>query len=1117
MDRSLYPEGVEVGSSDLVNTESTRAFHILRRHTDNTLTGVVSGLLVTVNDSNPSTIDIAAGTGYSPNGEFIEILSDISGVELADDADGVVNFVLAVYTETFDSLKPHETNGDSFPTRGNRSVRISVLTETAFNALPQTDTNLDNDSVDRSLIIAKVTGAGSGVSITSGDIELPSSLSGGVSAINTTRNITGVDIVRINVDTPTGSGTLFFNSSTSELEWTAPGDVSGNPVDVSSGGAFTLTSVPSNLTLVVLVTETDLPTSDQTDIIDVTNIYNQNIPRHTSVDLLHRSLVGSGIPTSSNPHGLTLDDLGVDVGNVEEHQSLFHDNGIHRDSNSNVLEPTVSTGSVPHSIDIISPLPGDRFYIDGRLYNSIANPSIGFDDVSQNKQGLYNIYALESETTISTLEKVLRIQYDNDSPPGPNDLATVVQLRDLSDSISSGTAEIRYTSSTDTLEFKAPGDVFGPAISVPDITDGISLRLFSDNNIFYIDVFVEAISSWPSLGNITEPLTISSLPSDLDSRFIITTAMFSGSATGFVGNGFGAGNSPNDIKDRRLFGLTGPDDLRDDVIAFFVGEDNGASTPAAITDKRVGILGDGSKYALDDSQLSVLGVPKVFGRNTEQHNIFSSINYATAEDGLKQGIRSDVATSYSSGSISNLRGILSRIDLKHTSSLDEVISLWGRVDVDSGATVTEVKGIRIDDVGGTTTTGADITDQIGLQIQSQTKGANNFAIRTGLGRIQFGDTTGIEFTGTGDPLILFRDDDASSIIDGTTNPGSNQYRISHVFNTVKGFINASNLPGDNALLIEKLDENQNDPDSSIVFANTGQDGSIDASLIILGDGTVRPGLDDNQDFGAATERWSNIYSVNIEADSMSGPIDIVGSADTLRITPSPSGLVPNEFDSVNDEGFLFKLDSVSEKVQFGNIASYFNGTGLQHGGLSSDPNSLDTNVVLSVIGETQAQQPFRVHHSGDSAGNVGMRVAAGVNSPTVTGDIEWIHLYDGDNSSAVSVIRFSDTAPNAEFASASDERLKENIMPTDIVGLDIINNINLIKFDWIDRNRPSQDIGYIAQQVKEVYPSMVSKDKDGYLMVGDSCLIPILVKSIQELHNRVSELEETNVYSKHSR
>ena len=92
--------------------------------------------------------------------------------------------------------------------------------------MSQTDTNLDNTDLDRSLIVAIVTAAGSGIAISANDITLPSPFSGGITANNTTNNITGVSIVRINTSTLTGTGTLNFTVGSSELTWIAPGDSS---------------------------------------------------------------------------------------------------------------------------------------------------------------------------------------------------------------------------------------------------------------------------------------------------------------------------------------------------------------------------------------------------------------------------------------------------------------------------------------------------------------------------------------------------------------------------------------------------------------------------------------------------------------------------------------------------------------------------------------------------------------------------------------------------------------------------------------------------------------------------------------------------------------------------
>ena len=60
MDRSIYPEGVEVHQDDLARTESDRAFHILQRHLDTSIMGAVtSGDIVTVNGTDGTLVDVA--------------------------------------------------------------------------------------------------------------------------------------------------------------------------------------------------------------------------------------------------------------------------------------------------------------------------------------------------------------------------------------------------------------------------------------------------------------------------------------------------------------------------------------------------------------------------------------------------------------------------------------------------------------------------------------------------------------------------------------------------------------------------------------------------------------------------------------------------------------------------------------------------------------------------------------------------------------------------------------------------------------------------------------------------------------------------------------------------
>jgi hypothetical protein len=574
MDRSLYPEGVEVRQADLQNTEDTRAFHILQRTIDNSSTGVVTGLLVTPTNT---TVNISAGYGYCPKGEFVELLSSITGIALADYTAGVKNYILLVYTETNSEARPHKSSGDSVPTQANRSYRLTVLTETAYNALPESDSNFDNDSLDRALVVAVVTAQGSGVDLIATNIELSSAFGGGTTAV-ISGNLPGVSIIRISDDTPSGTGTLDYVNATDELTWTAPGDTSGVAQNVATGGVFALVSQPSEVTLTVLISDALLPVVDTNVPVTVTNIYKQNVLRHSALDTQHRSFIGSGIPKANNPHGLTPGDLGLGETQTEFHQQVFHSNAVTSDSAPDFLKPTVYISTVPHRIQVVAPTAGDSVYIGGFPHQSINGTFITFTDIVEDVQALFDIYAIVGTGNgIADFGKYERMRYDDDPPP---DIAAVCQLRDLSDNHPVGAGVIQYISGAETLAYQAPGDSMGPAFVIQSSWQRETQRLYSDNPDYWIDVFVRAQVYWGGVATVDEDVTINPQLTDeeLADRLLLCRTVFSGVGTGFLGNGFDSFfNSPNEPNEKRRVGTSGYDRIGSDVGQIHVREVRGVS------------------------------------------------------------------------------------------------------------------------------------------------------------------------------------------------------------------------------------------------------------------------------------------------------------------------------------------------------------------------------------------------------------------------------------------------------------------------------------------------------------------------------------------------------------
>ena len=97
------------------------------------------------------------------------------------------------------------------------------------------------------------------------------------------------------------------------------------------------------------------------------------------------------------------------------------------------------------------------------------------------------------------------------------------------------------------------------------------------------------------------------------------------------------------------------------------------------------------------------------------------------------------------------------------------------------------------------------------------------------------------------------------------------------------------------------------------------------------------------------------------------------------------------------------------------------------------------------------------------------------------------------------------------FNTSSDYRLKEDLK--DFNGLDKVSNIKVYDFKWkIDGKR---SYGVLAHELQEVIPDAAAGEKDLVNEDGSinpqgvdySKIVPILIKSIQELETRVKELE----------
>jgi len=127
----------------------------------------------------------------------------------------------------------------------------------------------------------------------------------------------------------------------------------------------------------------------------------------------------------------------------------------------------------------------------------------------------------------------------------------------------------------------------------------------------------------------------------------------------------------------------------------------------------------------------------------------------------------------------------------------------------------------------------------------------------------------------------------------------------------------------------------------------------------------------------------------------------------------------------------------------------------------------------------------------------------GIISTSRTGTSEQVHHNFFNGNGLVGTI--ATTSSSTAYNTSSDYRLKEDLK--DFRGLDMVSKIPVYDFKWkADDNR---SYGVMAHELEEVLPQAVTGEKDAEEMqsVDYSKIVPLLVKSIQELKKEIEILK----------
>jgi hypothetical protein len=108
--------------------------------------------------------------------------------------------------------------------------------------------------------------------------------------------------------------------------------------------------------------------------------------------------------------------------------------------------------------------------------------------------------------------------------------------------------------------------------------------------------------------------------------------------------------------------------------------------------------------------------------------------------------------------------------------------------------------------------------------------------------------------------------------------------------------------------------------------------------------------------------------------------------------------------------------------------------------------------------------------------------------------------------SSVASINFNSSTNAVVYNTTSDYRLKEDLQQFN--GLEIVDQIKTYNYKW--KKADARGYGALAHELQEVFPDAVTGDKDGEDMQGVdySTLVPVLIKSIQELKAEIELLKQ---------
>ena len=303
-------------------------------------------------------------------------------------------------------------------------------------------------------------------------------------------------------------------------------------------------------------------------------------------------------------------------------------------------------------------------------------------------------------------------------------------------------------------------------------------------------------------------------------------------------------------------------------------------------------------------------------------------------------------------------------------------------------------------------------------------------------------------------------------------------------------------------------------DNSILFIeNSNTTSNIQAEINIssgfasTSTNALRIGTITNNDFVLFTNGTERCRLRSNGAFSVGSVLQVGSSTDTSRLISALDGSM-----GVGSARFI-TLGRSNDTGNQAEISFVYNGS-----------NSNENALTFGFFGGERARL---TRYGSLCVGTGSQSVFGGFRSTTcfaAGGSSEWLGAWrnnSNSNNRCVALYDLNDTEKGGitwgtgttSFNTSSDYRLKKDIIPL-TNGLELINNLNPVRFKWKDSDIEAE--GFIAHELQQYLPHCVDGEKDGvypngsikYQSVDYGKITTTLVSAIKELTTRLKNLED---------